>query len=125
LKLSRAETAAIVITLIFLIFTAVYVLHADRSEVAVTVSVGRMAETTGSPVLSGMETEPSVSALVNLNMADKKALDTLPGIGESLAEAIIAYRTENGAFQTTADLMRVSGIGAKTYEGLKDLITVG
>lgn len=123
MKLSRAETAAIAITFIFLVFTAVYLLHAGRSGAAAAVSVGRMAETTASPAPPNAEAK--AAAAVNLNTADKEALDTLPGIGESLAEAIIAYRTENGAFRTEADLMRVPGIGAKTYEALKALITVG
>ncbi len=124
MKPSRVETTAIAITLIFLIFTIVFVLLADRDEAAVTITVGRMAETTISPTPPDLDTELAVFAPVNLNTADKKTLETLPGIGESLAEAIIAYRIGNGAFQSTADLMRVSGIGAKTYNGLKDLITV-
>ena len=62
---------------------------------------------------------------VDINTADAVLLQTLNGIGEKKAALIIAYREENGSFQTIEDIMEVSGIGEKTFEGLKDLITVG
>lgn len=61
---------------------------------------------------------------VNLNQADEAALTTLSGIGPSKAKSIIAYREENGGFQTIEDLKKVTGIGDKTYEKLKDSISV-
>lgn len=64
------------------------------------------------------------SVLVDLNTADAAALMTLPGIGESKAAAIIAWRQENGRFTAIEDLMNVSGIGDSTYERLAPLITV-
>lgn len=64
------------------------------------------------------------SALVNINIADKAQLMTLPGIGEVRAEAIISYRNENGSFKTKEDLKKVSGIKDGSFEKIKDLITV-
>ncbi|GAB0168633.1 helix-hairpin-helix domain-containing protein [Lysinibacillus sp. CTST325] len=61
---------------------------------------------------------------VNLNKADAAALTTLSGIGPSKAQSIISYREENGGFKTIEDLKKVSGIGEKTFEKLKDFITV-
>lgn len=61
--------------------------------------------------------------LININTADKKLLMTLPGIGEARAEAIIAWRTENGDFQTKEEIMQVSGIKEAAYEKIKLLIT--
>ncbi|MFJ7950006.1 helix-hairpin-helix domain-containing protein [Lysinibacillus sp. NPDC096418] len=61
---------------------------------------------------------------VNLNKADESVLTTLSGIGPSKAQSIISYREENGGFQTIEDLKKVTGIGDKTYEKLKDSITV-
>lgn len=61
---------------------------------------------------------------VNINRADKEALMTLTGIGETRAEAILAYREANGGFSCKEDLMQVEGIKGKTYEKLKDQITV-
>jgi len=61
---------------------------------------------------------------VNLNKADEALLTTLSGIGPSKAQSIISYREENGSFKTIEDLKQVSGIGDKTFEKLKDFITV-
>ncbi|GLC88535.1 helix-hairpin-helix domain-containing protein [Lysinibacillus piscis] len=61
---------------------------------------------------------------VNLNQADEETLTTLTGIGPAKAKSIIAYREENGGFGQIEDLKKVSGIGEKTYEKLKDAITV-
>ena len=48
----------------------------------------------------------------------------LNGIGETKAEAIIAYREEHGAFGSTEEIMQVSGIGQGTFDKIKDEITV-
>ena len=62
--------------------------------------------------------------LININKADATILTTLPGIGPAKAEAIIAYRTDQGEFKEISDLTKVTGIGIKTYEKLESLITV-
>jgi competence protein ComEA len=62
--------------------------------------------------------------LVNLNTATLDELNSLPGIGPTLAQRIIDYRTQNGNFSTIEDLMNVSGIGVSTFEEIKNLITV-
>ncbi|MGI5822407.1 MAG: helix-hairpin-helix domain-containing protein [Dethiobacteria bacterium] len=64
------------------------------------------------------------AAKVNINMADQAQLETLPGIGGVKAQNIINYRQENGPFKSPEDLINVNGIGKKTLEGMKDLITV-
>ncbi|MCF0144182.1 MAG: ComEA family DNA-binding protein [Firmicutes bacterium] len=61
---------------------------------------------------------------VNINTADSTALQTLNGVGPATAEKIIDYRNSNGRFKKTEDLKNVSGIGDKTYEKLKDDITI-
>ncbi|MBQ6036929.1 MAG: helix-hairpin-helix domain-containing protein [Lachnospiraceae bacterium] len=61
---------------------------------------------------------------LNINTAGLEALKTLPGIGNVKANAVIAYRKEHGPFSTPDKIMRVPGIGEKTYEKLKDLIRV-
>ena len=62
--------------------------------------------------------------VVNINTASLSELEALPGIGPSLAQKIVDFRTKNGNFKTSADLMAVSGIGEKKYEQLKSLIAV-
>jgi len=49
----------------------------------------------------------------------------LSGIGQVLAQRIIDYRTTNGPFSQIEDLMKVSGIGAKRFEAIRERITVG
>ena len=61
---------------------------------------------------------------VNLNAASAEDLARLPGIGPSLARAIVEYRAE-APFQRAEDLRNVKGIGDKLYQRLKDSITVG
>ncbi|MCL3836535.1 helix-hairpin-helix domain-containing protein [Aeromicrobium duanguangcaii] len=61
---------------------------------------------------------------VNLNTADLVALDTLPGVGPVTAEAIVAWRDENGPFRSVDDLLDVKGIGEATLAELRDRVTV-
>ena len=60
---------------------------------------------------------------VSLNTATLEELQTLDGIGESKAQAIIDYRTQNGPFETIEQLKEVSGIGDSTFEKIKAKIT--
>ena len=62
---------------------------------------------------------------ININTAGKDTLMTLPGIGESKADAIIAYREAQGKFQNTEELMNIRGIKEGIYNKIKDLIIVG
>lgn len=66
----------------------------------------------------------SSSELVNINTASAAELQTLSGIGPSMAQSIIDERTQNGAFASVDDLMRVSGIGEKKLAKIKDCICV-
>ena len=65
-----------------------------------------------------------VSGLVNINSASSSELESLPGIGASTAQKIIAERTANGGFKSKEDLKRVSGIGYKKYAAIEGLICV-
>lgn len=62
---------------------------------------------------------------INLNTADVSQLCTLSGIGQSKAEAIIAYREEHGGFASIEEIMNVEGIKEGTFSKIKDKISVG
>lgn len=61
---------------------------------------------------------------IDLNLAEKEELMTLPGVGEKTADKIIVYR-EAQPFEKVEDLLKVSGFGKKKMEALKGLIAVG
>lgn len=65
------------------------------------------------------------TAAVNINTATAEQLQTLPGIGQVLAERIIAYRDANGGFSTVGELAMVEGIGEKKLEALWKYATAG
>lgn len=62
--------------------------------------------------------------LININTATSRELQDLPGIGPTTADAIIAYREENGPFKYTIELMNVKGIGRSTFNEISSMITV-
>lgn len=72
---------------------------------------------------SGAAGGTTVPGKVNINTADEPTLETLPRVGPAMAARILAWRAANGRFTAVEDLMSVSGIGEKTFEGLKDLVT--
>ena len=78
---------------------------------------------------AGSETSPGagvapVAGKVNLNTATSEQLEELPRLGPEMASRIIAWRDENGPFTAVEDLMNVTGIGEKTFDALKDLVSV-
>ena len=62
--------------------------------------------------------------LININTADEKELQKIRGVGAVIASRIIEYRTNNGLFKTVEEIKKVRGIGEKTFEKMKDSITV-
>lgn len=67
---------------------------------------------------------PQDTDKININKATQQELETLYGIGPAKSKAIIDYREENGPFKQIEDLKKVSGIGEKTFEKIRDSITV-
>lgn len=66
----------------------------------------------------------SKNTLININTASQAELETLPGIGPSIALKIISYRSENGNFKSIDDIKNVNGIGDSKFEGIKNLICI-
>ena len=75
------------------------------------------------PALAIQKTQKTTS-LININTATVQQLAKLPRVGEKTAERIITFRKKNGKFKRIQDLMKVSGIGEKTFKKLAKLITV-
>ena len=73
---------------------------------------------------SSSQENSSKNSIVNINTATQTELETLPGIGPSIALKIINYRKENGKFSKIEDIKNVSGIGDSKFESIKKFITV-
>jgi competence protein ComEA len=93
---------------------------ADGQQVLVT----DRGATPSSPVAGGAVPSPGAPASVNVNAATPEELETLPGIGEVLAAAIVQFREEHGPFSSVDQLLDVSGIGEVTLEEIRDFVTV-
>ena len=108
----RAVTLSLAITLAFsAVLLAVRLTPPRETEMT-----GGNAETAERELLPGEK--------LNINSADEAELTLLPGIGDTLAAAIVQYRQENGDFAAVEDIMNVSGIGEKRFENIRDYITI-
>jgi competence protein ComEA len=61
---------------------------------------------------------------ISLNLADAWLFQSLPGIGQAKAQAIIDYRNKYGAFRRTEDVLKVNGISKSIFDTIRNLITV-
>ena len=97
----------------------------DKTQEVVTGKSTDITNSTSSnTMLSTNKNSKTNIEKINLNKATQTELETLPGIGPSTAEKIIAYRKENGNIKNIEDIMNVNGIGESKYNKIKDLISV-
>ena len=89
--------------------------------------VGEDVDTTALINVVGTSNGPSNNSdgKININTATVEQLQTLSGIGQAKAKAIVAYREDNGYFKSIDELTNVSGIGAKSLDNIRQEITVG
>lgn len=115
------------ITTGFACFTLGLLLGRNSRHGAVTVSVPQAVLTEPAPTEApaALPEPAAVEFPLDLNRASRDELMALPGIGYVLAGRIIAYREENGPFESLEALMKVEGIGEKRMEDLLDKITIG
>ena len=132
--MKKASLILLIVTLLFAAFTGGFFLGKNFSGGRLTVSnpPTTSTPTTAFPSDSSVDSpsipsEPKVenTCLLNINTATQAELSSLPGIGDVLAQRIIAYRQENGPFQSIYELMEVSGIGEKKMNAIEELITTG
>ena len=77
------------------------------------------------PPVAAAAAAPSPGEKINLNTASVDELTTLPGVGKAYAQRIVEYRDKNGPFKKVEDVLNVRGIGEKTFERIRDRLTVG
>ena len=119
----------LVITIVFAVFSAGFFLGRNQNRNTVSVSLPAefmtVPSVTTEPERAETEETRVISFPISINDADKESLMALPGIGEVLAQRILDYRDENGAFSAPEALLNVEGIGKKRLEEILDLITIG
>lgn len=118
----------VAVTLLFAVFTLGFFLGRNGSHGSVELSVPAAVQTLPPQTTCPEPTTPETVAVtfpIDINRADAEQLTALPGIGEVLANRIVAYREENGSFLSTQELQNVEGIGEKRLDAILDLITVG
>lgn len=128
--ISRYEAAALGVTAAFVLFTAGWFFagQTESEPYTVTVQQAAISDASSAAQPETADTQQPDSLLegerIPVNTADVYELDRLPGIGPAKAQAIVTYREEHGPFQSTDQLLEVSGIGQATLEGLLDYITL-
>ena len=119
----------LVITILFAVFSTGFFLGRNQNRNTVSVSLPAefmtVPSVTTEPERAETEETRVISFPISINDADKESLMALPGIGEVLAQRILDYRDENGAFSAPEALLNVEGIGKKRLEEILDLITIG
>ena len=117
-----------VLTALFVGFALGLFVGRNTGSGTVTLAVPAQMQTAPTAAATAAaETVPkeTVSFPVNINTADADTLTALPGIGQVLAERILAYRRRNGPFRVIEEITKVEGIGEKKAEAILELITVG
>lgn len=119
--MKKASMIMVAMTVLFCTFCGGFFLARNLSKSPVSVSAV--------PTTTVADTTPDSSAAkqekVNINTATAAELMNLDGIGQVLADRIIAYRNANGSFKSLAELANVEGIGDKKLEDILDQITLG
>lgn len=103
----------------------------DGDQLAIPYQEGEApAEAFTQPELPSSTTPETASSnsqsndVININTASLEELDSLPGIGPTIAQRIIDYRAENGPFTVIDEILNVPGIGPSTFDEIKELISV-
>lgn len=125
---NKVSVLLAVVTALFVGFTLGLFVGRNTGSGTVTLAVSpqmQTAPTTAATAAAETVPEKTVSFPVNINTADADTLTALPGIGQVLAERIVAYRRQNGPFRVIEEITKVEGIGEKKAEAILDLITVG
>ena len=122
MKISSAERAILAVAVLFLGFLGGWLY---RSQLGRPIIVETQHILTREAEVSLPPASGTMGEKINVNEATAEELTAIPGIGEKLAQAIVAEREQSGPYLYPEDLLRVSGIGEESVQGLLDYITVG
>ncbi len=132
---AREKTAIVLLALLYLVLFVYGITH---NGVLITREsfASAQAEPTELPVFRAPMSTASVAVeptampqelkrgKVNLNQVDQWVLEAIPGVGEAIAQRMIAYRDQHGGFRAIEELRRIQGIGEKLYSVLGEYLEV-
>ena len=123
--MKKASLVIVTVTFVFCAFAAGFFLGRSTGHAAISVSTVPTAAPTEAPTDPQSPADETDPYPMDLNTATAEDLTNLPGIGQTLAQRIIAYRDEKGGFESLSELLNVEGIGEKKLEAILDYITLG
>ena len=115
--------ALVVVTVAFFAFTLGLLLGRSFGTGQVSIDPA-LTQSRATEITSAATTQPAKPDKVNINTADAELLQTLPGVGEALAQRIINHRQTYGPFLSISELAEIKGIGEQTLQSIAALITV-
>ena len=121
---NKLLTVLPILTALFTGLTLGLYLGRNPAGGSVTVSIPVQAQA-AAPAPAETQTPPTAVSFVNINTADAAELAQLPGIGDVLAQRIVDYRKDHGAFTAVEQLTDVAGIGERKLEAILGQITIG
>ena len=122
--MKKASLVLIILTLICCAFSGGFFLGRGTGSNAINISSIPTVVHTATQVPTDGATQPGTTFPIDINTATADQFATLPGIGDTIAQRIVAYRNANGPFRTIADLLYIEGIGEKKLEAILDYITI-
>ena len=120
------NSAQNLLLLITILFAGVMIgLLIGRASNTASVQLSAYTRTSCESTEDDQSSNSDTHGKININIATAKELAMLPGIGETYAQRIVDYRTQNGLFASIYELENVDGIGAKRIQAISEYITVG
>jgi len=113
------------VNLAYVLSDGVKIYIPSKNEQYSNAPIEYITEDSGNNVITEeLQVDNEKNSIININEATQTELETLPGIGPSIALKIITYREEQGKFSSIEDIKNVSGIGENKFESIKSLICV-